>query len=224
MRIIFIPGFAEDELIFSKIAPHLTGEKLILNSWTLLGDKPRVDFNVLVFAKEFIAKHLITDKDILIGHSMGGWIAYHVKHLVRCRIILIASMTNTNRIIPPVTNNQLIYSAIKKGLVFNKFTTWISSFGMYHHDYSKGIFLYYAEKLQSGNTENIINQLKTIVEPVNVTIEVQPDLRIHSKEDPILKPPTEPYYKVGGDHFTLYTHWEQVLVPLQEYFFNQLDK
>lgn len=217
MRLIFIPGFAEDELIFSKIVPLILGDKLVLNSWKLLGNKHRDNFNVLKFAEEFVAEYNITNGDVLIGHSMGGWIAYHVKHLVGCRIIHIASMTNTDRIIPPVIDSEFIYWLVRRRLVFNSFTTWLSSLGFYHHKYSKTIFMYYAHLLQKGDTENIVNQLKVTIKPVDATITVQPDLRIHSKQDNILKPPKEPFYQVPGDHFTLYTHPEQVAAPIKQF-------
>lgn len=214
MRIILIPGFAEDEKIFSNITPFITGDHLVLNSWKLLGNQRREDFDALKFAQEFITRYNVTRQDILIGHSMGGWIAYHVKHLIGCRIIHIASMTNTDRIIPPAINNPMVHGAIRQGLVFNRFTTWFSSFGFYHHHYSKEIFMYFAHLLQKGNTECIVNQLKVILNPVNVVITAEPDLRIHSKDDNILKPPTQGYYEVPGDHFTLYTHPKEVVAPI----------
>src|SRR4051794_8113055 len=160
MRIILIPGFAEDELIFSKLVPLIEGDKVVLNSWKLLATGQRAEFNVLKFAHEFIDSFKITHQDILIGHSMGGWIAYHVKHLVGCRIVQIASLTNSDRIIPPSIDHPLVYWAVRQGLLFNPFTTWLSSFGLYHHSYSKQIFLYCARLLEKGNTETIVNQLK----------------------------------------------------------------
>lgn len=218
MRLIFIPGFAEDESIFSKITPLITGDKLVLNSWKLLGNERRDDFNVLKFAQEFIATYNITGQDVLIGHSMGGWIAYHVKHLIGCRIIHIASLTNTDRIKPPVFNNGFAYWLIRKRVAFNSFTIRIASlFNLYHHSYSKEIFMYLANGLIKGNAENIVNQLKVILNPVDAVITVQPDLRIHAKEDTILKPPVEPYYRVNGDHFMLYTHPEEVAKPIIEF-------
>jgi len=217
MRIIFIPGFGEDEFIFSRIAPLFDGDKLLLNSWKLLGNEPRDNFNALKFAEEFISKYHITGRDILIGHSMGGWIAYHVKHLINCPIIHVASMTNTDRIIPPVFNHPVAYWLIKKDLVFNSFTQWLSATIVYNNRNSKGIFLYIVDLLKKGNKENVINQLKVVLNPVNEVITEQPDLRIHSKGDTILKPPREPYYEVTGDHFTLYTHPKEVYLPIADF-------
>jgi len=218
MRIIFIPGFAEDELVFTHIQPLIPGEKLLLNSWKLFNAHRNAELNVLNFAKELIQRYNITNEDVLIGHSMGGWIAYHVKYFVNCRVIQVASMTNKDRVIPPVADLQPVYWAIRKRLVFNDFTTWIASFGLYHHRESRDIFLYYAKLLEKGNPEIIVNQLKVIVRPVDVVLTLQPDLRIHSKEDPILKPPKEPFYNVPGDHFGLYTHPQEVAKPIINFY------
>jgi hypothetical protein len=145
---------------------------------------------------------------------MGGWIAYHVKHLINCPIVHISSMTNTNRIIPPLINHPIIYWAIKKGIVFNRFTEKIAVHLFCNNRSSPQIFLHVTGLLRKGNKNNINNQLRLVLNPVNETITVQPDLRIHSANDTILKPPAEPYYPVPGDHFSLYTHPEDVYPPL----------
>ena len=217
MRIIFIPGFAEDELIFSHLHPLIPGDKLLLNSWKLFDSRPAQDLNVLKFAKDFIERFDITGRDVLIGHSMGGWIAYYVKHLINCPVIHVASMTNNDRVIPPVFDLPLVYWAIRRRLIFNRFTTWISSFGLYHHRESRDIFMYCARLLEEGNPEIIVNQLKVIVRPVDIVPSVPPDLRIHSIKDPILKPPDEPFYPVSGDHFGLYTHPTEVARPINQF-------
>lgn len=217
MRLIFIPGFAEDEKIFGKLTPLLDGEKLVLNSWKLVGDQHRANFNALKFAHEFVETYSISKSDILIGHSMGGWIAYFVKHLVGCPIIQVASLTNTDRIKPPVFHSGLMYWFIRKGLAFNRFTTWLSSFGLYHHHYSHDIFMYFAGLLRRGDRENIVNQLKLLLTPVDEVITVEPDVRIHGTEDNILRPPVESFYEVSGDHFILYTNAGPVAFTIKSF-------
>jgi hypothetical protein len=69
MRIILIPGFGEDESIFSKIHDKLPGEKLFLSLWDLLPNKSRKTLNAEVFAKELIGLFQITHNDLIVGHS-----------------------------------------------------------------------------------------------------------------------------------------------------------
>src|ERR1700733_9373523 len=87
MRIIFIHGFGENESIFSKVAPFIPGEHTFLNIWELLGNKPLPGINVLVFAKSLVEKYNITQQDVIIGHSMGGWIAWYIKHFTGSPIV-----------------------------------------------------------------------------------------------------------------------------------------
>ena len=153
---------------------------------------------------------------------MGGWIAYHVKQLVNCKIILLSSMTGIDRIMLPARDSSILYWAVKKGL-FNSFTKWLSPVLSINNKRSKEIVLYVSDLLVKGNRNNINNQLKTILKPVKEVITVQPDLRIHAKKDTILKPPREPYYEVPGDHFSLYTHPDAVLVPITAFLYKLTD-
>ncbi len=214
MRIIFIPGFGEDEVIFDKIAPVIPGDKLILNSWKLVGDYPRPEINVLILAKEIIDHYNITKEDIVIGHSMGGWIAFHIKHLVKCPIVQIASWTAADRVNTPVSNPASIYWAVKNGLYFNSFVKWLAIQFSYRNAPSKEIFSYVFGLLIKGNKNNVVNQLRLIATHIKEKISVQPDLRIHSRKDNIIKFPKEPFHEVPGDHFTLYTHPEKVYEPI----------
>ena len=97
MRLILIPGFGEDETIFDKIQDKLPGEKLFLSLWHLLPNKSVKSLNAAVFAKELIERYQINKTDLIIGHSTGGWIALHIKNLVGCRIVQIASWTDRNK-------------------------------------------------------------------------------------------------------------------------------
>lgn len=72
MRIFFIPGFAEDESIFNNLAPLIDGDKVVLNSWKLLGNQPREHFNALKLAAEFTETYKITLEDVL---SVTAWAA-----------------------------------------------------------------------------------------------------------------------------------------------------
>ena len=120
MRIIFIHGFGEDEAIFDKIAPAIAGEKLLLNVWHILGNEPRPKLNVLDFSRELVEKYAISKQDVIIGHSMGGWIAYHIKHLTDSPIVQIGSWTHPNRVISPIGNTAVLNFAVRNGLFFNE--------------------------------------------------------------------------------------------------------
>jgi hypothetical protein len=214
MRILFIHGFGENEAIFSKIAPFIGGKHIFLNVWTLLGDAPRPTVNVLDFAKEVVQKYNITKDDAIIGHSMGGWIAYHIKHWTDSPIVQIGSWTDTDRPLLPITNEQIIYWFVRNGLYLNRFNKWVFTLRSYKGKPSKEIFQDTFDRLIHGNKENVLNQLRLILTPIPETVKATPDLRIHAKRDAVVRPPREPFHEVVGDHFTLYTHPENVYEPI----------
>jgi hypothetical protein len=214
MRILFIHGFGENEAIFSQIAPHISGEHIFLNAWTLLGNTPRPTVNVLEFAKEIVQKYAITPQDVVIGHSMGGWIAYHIKHLTGSPIVQIGSWTEADRVILPVSNVRIVYWAVKNGLFFNRFLKERFTAKGYKNKPSEGIYREIFDRLIQGNKGNVINQLRVILTPIAEKITVTPDLRIHARRDLVIRPPRQPFHEVIGDHFTLYTHPELVYEPI----------
>lgn len=218
MRIIFIPGLGEDELIFSKLIPLIDGEKVVLNTWQLLGDQPRGKTNALEFAKEVMKRYHITKEDVIIGHSMGGLIAYCLKMLTGCRIVQIASYTNHDRLIVPISSHTLIKMGVKSRIFFNPLVKWLIVKMQYNKKPSKGVLSYVFDLLKEGNKHNVINQLKVALTPLKINTSIQPDLRIHSRGDKIVRPPKESYYEVPGDHFSLFTHPEQVAAAINQFF------
>src|ERR1700733_9328797 len=166
MRIIFIHGFGENESIFSKVAPFIPGEHTFLNIWELLGNKPLPGINVLVFAKSLVEKYNITQQDVIIGHSMGGWIAWYIKHFTGSPIVQIATWTDPDRPVKPLKNVKVIYWLVRNGLFLNRFTKRLFSSKGYKGKPSQAIYEEIFDDMIAGNKENIINQLRLILTPV----------------------------------------------------------
>lgn len=204
MRIVFIPGLGEDEKIFDNILPLIAGDKLVLNTWNLHGNILRGKINATDIARELIKQYAITKADLIIGHSMGGLIALQIKQLLGCQIIQVASYSNHNRVIVPIRNHNIIKYAVKWKLVFNPFVRWLVTKIQYEKLPSKEWLNYVFNLLKDGDKHNVINQLTVALTPVNAP--VQPDLRIHSKKDLIVRPPREPYVEIPGDHFSILTY------------------
>lgn len=214
MRIIFIHGFGESEAIFDKIAPLIAGEHLFVNVWELVGDNPRKNLNVLNFARGLVEKYTITQEDVIVGHSMGGWIAYHIKHFTASPIVQIGSWTDADRPILPFKNVKIIYWLVRNGFFFNGFIKRYTIKKAYEGKPSRPIFEEIFDRMAIANKENIINQLRLILTPVPERLTVKPDLRIHAKADLVVRVPREPFHQVPGDHFTLQTNPETVYEPI----------
>ena len=215
MRLIFIPGFGEDPSIFDQIHPHIPGEKVFVHNWDLIGyKKPRPELTVYEYAKEVVEKYGITAQDVVIGHSMGGWIAWHIKQLVHCPIVQIASWTNPDRVVRPISNLKFVYWSIKRGLYFNPLIKYLLIRRSYRDKPSKGIFSAIFDRLRRGDKDNVVNQLRIVFSPAHDASAEKPDLRIHARRDTIIRFPKEPCHEVPGDHFTLHTHPEEVYQPI----------
>ncbi len=216
MRIILIPGFGEDESIFEKIQDKLPSEKLFLSLWKLLPNKSVKTLNASVFARELVKRFQISKTDFIVGHSTGGWVALHIKNIVDCHIVQIASWTGKRKVLVPITNRHIIYFVAKIGLFFNDFTSYRIVKKYYQYKPSREIFKAVFAKLIKGNRANVINQLRLIFNPYPSKLLVQPDLSIHAREDKIVCFPDGSVHEVEGDHFSLYTHPEQVYPPIVE--------
>ncbi|HKG67596.1 MAG TPA: alpha/beta hydrolase [Segetibacter sp.] len=217
MRIFFIPGFGEEGFIFDKIQSNIPGEKVFIDNWTILKEIPEKGLTVLVYAKYLIDYFEIKKEDVVIGHSMGGWIAWNIKHKTGCCIIQIASWTDSSKLVKVPIERHLMYWLAKRGFGFNSLVLNLFVLLYYKNKPSRQIFITIFERLRTGNKEIVAKQLQIIFNPVKELITTSPDFRIHSKSDHIVKFPDQAFYKVPGDHFTLYIYPETVYKPIVEF-------
>lgn len=216
MRLIFIPGFGEDPFIFDRIQAELPGDKLFLSLWDLLPDRPVRALNVSTFAQELVERYHITRTDLLIGHSTGGWVALHVKQLVGCPIIQLASWTDGRKVVAPIPNRHLVYFAAGSGMYLNRSVMQYLVKNYYHDKPSLPVFERVFGRLISGSRACAVNQLRLIFNPPTAPVSVTPDLRIHARADRIIRFPDGPVYEVPGDHFSLYTYPDEVLAGIRQ--------
>jgi hypothetical protein len=214
MRILFIHGFGETPAIFTGIAPAIGREQVFIDLWVELGSETQENLNVSDFAKKLVEKYTVSSQDCVIGHSLGGWIAYFMKQQCGCYIVQIASFTDFNHLLIPIRQPKLIYWLARKGLLFNSIFNWLSILP-YRKMKSRQVHIDNIYRLRSANKEAVVKQLQLMYEPVPA-IDVTPDLRIHALKDSLVKPPLESCKIVPGDHYSLITHPEAVLAPIQE--------
>jgi predicted dienelactone hydrolase len=215
-RIFFIHGYGELPTVFDYIAPHLPGNHQMINVWEELKPVPlAAPLNAPIFAQMLIDKYQITAADIIVGHSMGGWIAVHIKQAVGATALQVASFTNQQKILVPNRSMGVIRFLHYNGLYLNAFTSWLFSNLVYKGLASRTFFEETVKRLITSDKDEVYKQLRILFEPVP-PLRVEPDLRIHAKADKVLAPPDEPYHRVPGDHFTLVTQPEAVWKPLLE--------
>lgn len=209
MRLIFIHGFGETASVFDEIVTQLPGEHVFIDLWTALGNDKRPELDMIDFSRELVESYDIKPDNIIIGHSLGGKIAHHIKHVNGNRIIQIASWTDQSKVLLPIKNKRVLLWLARCGYMFSKLN---KSFMMklYKREETKSIYEEAFDRLIHAHHNCSINQLRLIVEPISKAVEVRPDLRIHARRDNIIRYPDESFQEVPGDHFCLQTHSKEV--------------
>jgi hypothetical protein len=216
MRIFFITGLGEEKFIFDKIENTIAGEKIFIDNWSELNDVPQKDLTAFVYAARLVKHFKIKPEDVVIGHSLGAWVAIWIKEIVRCKIVQIAGWTDTKKVTKVSPSLDLLYLFAKKGWGFNKFVRFLLLV-FYYKKASKHILLAIFDKLKRSDKLIVAKQLMIVYNPVSQPLSVIPDLRIHSRPDMIVAPPDEPFIVMRGDHFGLYTFPETVYKPIKEF-------
>jgi hypothetical protein len=215
-RIIFIPGLGEETTIFSNLAAYIKGEKVFIDNWSLLSEVQAKGLNTSTYAQYLINKFSITNRDIIIGHSMGGWVALHIKQIVGGPIIQVSSFTDKRKIRIPPFPKLIMYWMAERGLIFTNLFLHLLILLHYRNKPSRKIFTEIFRNLQLSDKQIVSKQLRVVFnhdQPVTVT----PDVRIHALADRIVRYPDERFVKVPGDHFALYTYAEEVYKPIEKF-------
>jgi pimeloyl-ACP methyl ester carboxylesterase len=214
MRLFFIPGFGEETYIFDKLKLFIPGEKVLIENWKLLEELPHHNITVLDYAIFLINTNGIQKQDVVIGHSLGGWVALQIKQLTGCRVIHISSWTNGKKVVTVPLNKKLMFWLARRGFGFNTVIRDVLVWLFYRTEPSEPIFAAIFNRLRLGNKEIVAKQLMIVYNTMEKPITVMPDLRIHAKADHIIRPPDQPHVSVPGDHFSLYTYPEDVAKPI----------
>ncbi|OIN57837.1 alpha/beta hydrolase [Arsenicibacter rosenii] len=217
VRIVFIPGYTEDPAIFDTLAPLLPAHQAlrISNQEELSTGFTTKAPDVVRYAAYLAQKYAIRERDIVIGHSMGGWIGMHLKQQTGCKAILVGSFTDPKKVRMPYQQPFLLkiltYLGIIQGRRLNK-----TFKKLYPHDESRALYTYLLDRLPTFSRRYVWQQLKLIFSPVPA-LTVSPDIRIHARRDTVVKYPDEAYVQVAGDHFSVVFHAAEVAAPIQAF-------
>lgn len=220
MRIIFIPGLGEEKWIFDKIKPFIKGEKVFIDNFRLLGEVFEDNLNALTYADFLIKEFTITKDDVIVGHSLGGWVAFFIKYRVACSIIQLSSFTDVKKAFKPA-NRNIIYWLAQNGIGLNKFVMKLILYLGYRDDPSSEVIKAIFTKLMHSDKNTLVKQLKVVFNPVVQPSFTSPDLRMHARKDHLVRPPDESYIEIPGDHFALYT-FPNLVYPEINHFLNSL--
>ncbi len=209
-RVFLLHGYLESPAIFDSLRPLLPAGADV-RSWELEAEfadwQPAGRPDVGSLARHLARKHDIGPADVLLGHSMGGWIAIHLKQLTGARAVLLSSFTDQRKIVSDVRHPTLLTLYAWSGLMQSRFMRQ-----RYRRDYrrdeSRALHTELIEGLPGFRRRYLHQQLQVVFAPAP-PLTVQPELRVHARRDNVIRPPDEPYVEVPGDHFALVFYPQQ---------------
>lgn len=210
-RVVFFPGFAEDIRVFEQMLPHFATDfhYVVVDYQDILLEIDEKKPDLPLFARLIAEKYDIQDRDLLIGHSFGGWAAINVQLHTSSPVVSIGSFTHPKK--PKVSKigfNRLGYWLIKKGMFKSPLLHAITRF-RYKNTPMWGAVAPCIEVMKTYKDLDLLKITKLIAHQNPVT-PIAPLLHIHAPKDQTVSPPDEPHIVVHGDHFIQHTHAEEL--------------
>ncbi len=208
-RIFLFPGFGGTYAEFDSLLPyfdHLTSVGIDYNPF--LQGEPTFGFKRDKLVNKIIDHYQITENDLLIGHSMGGFISHMISQKTEAKVCQIASFTNPERVMRIIKKNWATVWFIRLGGLRLRTTEKYllkRRRKKPSHDIMK---IWFQTQREAYTNKQLAQLVQTMSYPLDFVAE--PSLRIHSKKDRIVLPPKEDYVEVPGDHFNLILHPEIV--------------
>ena len=218
LRLIYIHGYVEDPSIFDNLAPLLPADnvlKLNLQDEFVRWNPDDQTVNVSSLAAYLIKTYQVTAADVVIGHSMGGYIAANLKAQTGCGAVLISSYTDPAKIVTFTRNVRLLRYLVKWGLVQSNALA-STALKKYPFDQSRVLHKSLVGNMVAQPKRFIYQQLRILMAKPDVP-PAPSDVRIHTRPDNVLRFPDEPYHETPGDHFNLVYHPEEVAAPILVY-------
>jgi pimeloyl-ACP methyl ester carboxylesterase len=109
-RLLLLPGYLEDGTIFDTLRPLLppTAVEIIELEPALAQWRPRGPVSAVTLAQYLGERYGIGPADVVVGHSMGGWIAAHLKAETGAAAVLLSSFTDQRKIVARARNPLLL--------------------------------------------------------------------------------------------------------------------
>jgi pimeloyl-ACP methyl ester carboxylesterase len=214
-RLLLLPGYLEDPTVFATLRPLLPPAEAVLPlelepefaQW-----RPAGSVNVVTFARHLIQRYRIGPQDVLIGHSMGGWIAAHIKAQAGATAVLLSSFTDQHKVVARARNPLLLALYAWSGVGRSRWLRERAKRG-YLFEESRALYGQLADGMARHPRRYVHRQLQVLFAPVS-PLTVAPELRVHALADNVVLPPDEPFVEIPGDHFAHYYYPELVAAAI----------
>ncbi|NML64269.1 alpha/beta hydrolase [Hymenobacter sp. RP-2-7] len=215
-RLLLLHGYTESSATFAPLRPLLPpGLPVVamelaeaLADWRPLGP-----VNVASAARRLAAYYRVTAHDVVLGHSMGGWLAAYLKQETGCTAVLLSGFTHQNRIISRLRGLGVLRLVVQAGLLQSR---WLNARFKRRYPFAESRALYgqLLDDTRRLSRAYLYQQLQILFAPAP-PLTARPDLRLHARHDHIILPPTEFYVEIAGDHFGHYFYPQQVLAAIR---------
>lgn len=215
-RLLLLPGYLEDGTIFDTLRPLLPPAQVevielvpALAQW-----RPKGPSSAVTLAQHLAHLHSIGPDDVVVGHSMGGWIAAHIKAETGATAVLLSSFTDQGKVVAASRNPLLLGLYAWLGVGRNR---WLRERAkrQYQFEESRALYAELADGVVHISRRHVHRQLQVLFAPVP-TLAIQPELRVHALADNVVRPPDEPFLEIPGDHFAHYYHPAPVAAAIRE--------
>lgn len=221
-RIILLPGFGENCSIFDHLVPHLKNFEIVKVEYPdILGDVSVIYCNGIEIAELIINRYHIEPEDLIIGHSTGGYFSFLIREMMHNEICMIAGFSDITKVVPPLPYSWLT-------------TPLLGITGFYKTPLARKHILDKVKgkpiatpmrtaMLQMKDYSNLdLFKLTLVLTYDEKMISVlDPPLRIHAKDDKLVKLPDEPYIEVKGGHFPMILDVEGTLNAMSDFLRNK---
>ncbi len=217
-RLLLLHGYTEAGAIFDTLRPLLppAAEVVVPELEAELARWPAsAPLTVATVARHLAARYHIGPHDVLIGHSMGGWLAAHIKEQTGATAILLSGFTDQAKIVSAIRTPWLLGLAARSGLLHSRLAGWHSR-RRYQFDESRALHTQLVARTPHLGRRYVQQQLQLLFAPVP-PLTTAPELRLHARRDHIIRPPDEPYTELPGDHFAHYYYPQLVVEAIRPF-------
>jgi pimeloyl-ACP methyl ester carboxylesterase len=122
----------------------------------------------------------------VIGHSMGGWIAAHIKAETGATAVLLSSFTDQQKVVAASRNPLLLGLYAYLGLGRNR---WLRERAKRQYQFEESRLLYaeLADGMVRIPRRHVHRQLQVLFAPVPA-LAALPELRVHALADNVVRP------------------------------------
>lgn len=202
-RIFLLPGFGENCSIYDPLIPYLKDYEILKVDYRkVLSQIPLWNTSGLNVVEALIKHYNIQPEDKLIGHSTGGYFSFLIREIQDNEICMISGFSEVSKVIHFLPNKHLTPFIAITGLIKSKYAKESTLKKVKGKPIEKALDQV-MDQFHDFSNENLFKlaMILTYDEKI-ISIKDNP-LRIHAKDDKVVRTPQQDFIEVQGGHFPL---------------------